>query len=437
MQNEDLKLTLEEIAQRQTNYQRYSDYYAGRHPLNFATDKFRKTFGAFFGALKDNLCPIVIDTLVDRLEVINFSAESGADRAAQNPQSIPAWAVWQRNRMEQRAAEIFREAFKTGDSYAIVWADEEGRATIHPNRAENVTVIYDEETGLIRVAAKMWRRVDKRWRLNLYYADRIEKYLTRQPSEEHPTSAKSFEPFETPDEPFPMVNPFGEIPVFHFVNKPGLGFFGASELKDVDSLQDALNKSLCDMFVAKEFVAFPQRWATRVEPDYDENGKLIEPFKTGVDRIWSVANEAARFGQFEPASLEQFLKVQESLRFEVARISGTPLHFFLMQTGNVPSGEALKTLESRFQAKVKNAQLVFGQTLANMMKFALKVEGTPVEELELVTQWANSQPHSEKEHLETLLLKQQLGAPAEMLLSEAGYAAEDIAGMKYKPESPA
>jgi hypothetical protein len=394
MQNDDIKDSLEDIRARQMDYRRYSDYYAGRHPLNFATEKFRKTFGAFFGALKDNLCPIVIDTLVDRLDVQNFSAESLPDEAARDPRSTAAWTIWQRNQMERRAAELFRQAFITGDSYAIVWPGPDGRARIHPNRAENCSVRYDAETGSITRAAKMWQTDDKRWRLNLYYPDRIEKYATRNPSEDQPAYASAFQPFETPDDPFPLVNPYSQVPVFHFVNKAEIGFFGNSELRDVDSLQDALNKSLCDMFVAKEFVAFPQRWATGVEPDYDENGKLVEPFKTGVDRIWSVANEAARFG------------------------------------------EALKTLESRFAAKVKNAQLSFGQTLADMMKFALRIEDGTADDLELVTQWVNTQPRSEREHLETLLLKQQLGVSGKTLLSEAGYTAEDIGETERGVGSP-
>ena len=82
---------------------------------------------------------------------------------------------------QQRAGEIHKEALKNGDAYAIVWFDPNGEVTIYPQRAGNVRRQYDEEQpGRILWAAKYWRTTDKRTRLNLFYPDRIERYVTKR-----------------------------------------------------------------------------------------------------------------------------------------------------------------------------------------------------------------------------------------------------------------
>lgn len=38
-------------------------------------------------------------------------------------------------------------------------------------------------------------------------------------------------------------------------------------------------------------------------------GKALEtPFVPGVDRVWSVGNDQAKFGEFTPAPMDGFLK---------------------------------------------------------------------------------------------------------------------------------
>jgi hypothetical protein len=419
-----IKDHLTELANKSANYQKFADYYGGNHPLNFATDKFKRTFGDKFGTLKDNLCPIVVDTPVDRLEIVNFSTE-----AANSSTSDEAWTIWTRNLMTRNSAEVHREAFKKGDAYLIVWADAAGKAKFYPNRAEQISVKYDEETGKITSAAKVWKS-GKKYRLNLYFADRIEKFITAKETNTVPNDEKSFVPFVAEGESDSVIpHELGEVSVFHFGNAPQMSFFGISELLNVTNLQDALNKSLCDLFVTSEFVAFPKRWATGIEPEIGEDGKPTNPFQADIDRLWIVANEQAKFGQFDASDLSGFLKVQDSLRAEIARISGTPLHYFNLLGGDIPSGEALKTLESRFQAKIKNAQLSFGAIWANAMRLALKIENKQVGDLTVT--WANALPRSEKETLETALLEAEVGKIApDLVLAKIGYTKEDIAAVR-------
>jgi hypothetical protein len=95
--------------------------------------------------------------------------------------------------MDVRAGEIHKEALTHGDAYAIVWPDANGKAAIFPNTASSVTVEYDDEfPGRIVWAGKVWRTRDKFTRLNLFYPDRIERYITAKQSESMTSDPNDF-----------------------------------------------------------------------------------------------------------------------------------------------------------------------------------------------------------------------------------------------------
>lgn len=424
--NNHIEQALADLQTRAIKYERPERYYNGEHDLKFATEKFENTFGTLFREFALNLCPVVCDAVRDKLRIDSFGvmstrvAELGNDSSdSQNsPNSINSLTrqIWHRNRMATRAGEVHKEALKTGDAYLIVWPDDLGRACLYPNRAANISVAYDEDSlGRIAYAAKTWRTSDKHIRLNLLYPDRIERYISKEKSEGSLPEAKEFESQNPQSE---IQNPFGVVPVFHFANNADLGTYGRSELEAAIPVQDGLNKSVLDMLVAMEYSAFRQRWVAGIEVDYDAEGKAISPFKNGIDNLW-VAGKDARFGDFEAAQLDQFLRVKDSFRVDIASVTGTPLHYFLQQTSEFASGESLKQSGTRFLAKVRDRQESFGQVWADAMSFALRIEGNPG--TQLLTNWEDPSPMTERERLENLLLKRQLGLPVEQALVEAGY----------------
>jgi hypothetical protein len=228
-----------------------------------------------------------------------------------------------------------------------------------------------------------------------------------------------------------LPNDFGVVPLFHFPNNASVGQMGNSELVPVIPLQDALNKAVLDMMVAMEFAAFRQRWATGIELSLDAKGNPIAPFIPGVERLWTTESEGAKFGQFEATDLEEFLKVQNDFRLEIARVSATPLHYLMLQGSAVPSGEALKALEKRHVKKVKDRMTTFGNVWEDVMSFALQINSGR-SNLRLSTIWADAFGPTEKELLDSLMVKQSLGASEEQLLSEAGYGESDILRMQQQ-----
>ncbi|MEQ1762224.1 MAG: phage portal protein [Pyrinomonadaceae bacterium] len=386
-----------------------------------------------------NLCPAIVDAVRDKLKIEGFGIEeklatnstnntNAENRTTENTESTERKAerIWRTNRMAIRAGEVHKEALKNGDAYVIVWPGADGRVQIVPQSAEACTVHYDEdEPGRIAWAAKCWSGADRRTRLNLFYPDRIERYVSKGQGDFLP-DAKSFVGYvDTPQAlqagtPAVQSNPYGVVPVFHFANNADIGSFGRSELDDAMAVQDGLNKSVLDMLVAMEVCSFRQRWIAGIEIRTDpESGKDIPPFKTSVENVWMTENTEARFGEFGASDLEQFLKVKDGFRIDMASVTGTPLYYLMPQIRGFPSGESLRRAETRFLAKVRDRQEQFGAVWEDVMSFALRLAGHP--DVSLTTQWEDPSPVNERDVLENLRIKRDLGVSPEQILREAGY----------------
>jgi hypothetical protein len=89
------------------------------------------------------------------------------------------------------------------------------------------------------------------------------------------------------------------------------------------------------------------------------------------------------------------------------------------QIRGFPSGESLRKAETRFLAKVRDRQEQFGVVWEEVMSFALRLAGYP--DVSLTTRWEDPSPANEREVLENLRIKRDLGVSPEQILREAGY----------------
>lgn len=429
MVKDDIEKAIKQLKENLTKYKKYERYYEGDHDLAFASQKFKNAFGELFREFSLNLCPAVCDAVKDKLKITNFNIENGKTALSKQ-----IWKIWQANRMGTRSSEIHKEVVKKGDAYVMVWVDSNKKTTIYPQKAEKCTVVYDEEIpGKILWAAKTWKTPDKKARLNMYYPDRTERYISKKKIETGVPTPKDLIEFSGDGISNEIKNPYNIVPVFHFANNADIGSPGQSELKIAINVQNALNKTVLDMLVAMEFTAYPQRYASGIEIDYDDNGEPIPPFKPGIDRLIYSENPDAKFGSLEMGDLEQFLKVKADFRVDMACVTGTPLYYFMLTNGDVPSGEALKKTETRFISKVTDRQESFGQTWEDTMSFAALLEGN--KDVQMFTVWKDPAPESEKERLGNISTKKSLGISEEQALSEVGYGESDIKRMqKQKKE---
>ena len=418
---------LAKLDARRVGYTTYRNYYSGAHPPLVAPDKTRSAFGAFYDPGPDNLCAAVVDALVERLELTGFSVEGRATEGkpeVDRPRDAgdDAWDLWNANRMDLRAGEVHLGAVRDGDAYVIVWDDPRrpGTPVIHPNPADLVTVVYDDEMpGRIVVAVKRWTRKDGKTRVNVYYPDRIEKYVSRTTTA--PARLSLYERAEDD-----VLNPYGVVPVFHFANNAPIGMFGVSELVNAIPSQRRLNKTLADLDIAREIVALVQRWVSGVEIPIDPLTGKPADLKLAWERLLIMADPQARAGTMQGADLSSFFRAIDDARLSIARNTGTPLHYMLLQN-DPPSGKALQTLEARFVKKCRARQTAFGNTWEDAMALALLIAGRGDDTIRLSAQWANPAPTDAKAEAETAEIKARIGVPREQLLKELGYTDKQIA----------
>lgn len=478
--------------------EKFTKYYEGEQDIVWNVDRFKSVFGTEMPQLQDNWCEVVVDSVADRLAVMAFTAteiteedldtENATDKpdkpsTPQLPQQpklpqrngppqkddaeeevIPgkpvrphdfgetppvekphlrklerkAQAIWERNRMDAIQHQIYTNALVKGRSFVIVWpsADDEKIAKIFFNDAALIRVWYDEN-GEIEAAAKQWQRVDGKVRRNLYFPDRIEKWMldafsnspdvtvAAKPKVGQSGMAKTLDWVrfnDEGDESWPIVNKYDRVPVFPFINKPHTSLEGQSEIKNTIPQQDAINKQLGDMLVASEYGAFKQKIIA-------SKGRPTDGWKHGPNQLWSTTDTDAKWGDFDATELENFLKAIEMWVQHVAGTSRTPQHFFFV-TGQPPSGEALKTAEAGLVAKTNKKTMYFGNTWEDAIRFAIEIEmGSDVfpDELRITATWDDTETRIESDFWDIQTKKKGLGVPNRQLLKEGGYSEEEIA----------
>lgn len=446
---------------RRRGYQQFYKYYAGDQRLAYATEKFREAFGNLFKEFAENACAGVVDSLAARLKIQGWQSSLATQTTEDVPSPVEgaptykkvktvdplgeaAQNLWDRNRMDERSLDVHTEALRCGDAYVIVWPDEDMNAGIWFNEAAYIEVQYDpNRQGELLRGSKLWfDDVEEVWYLNLYLRNMIEKYHSK--GKNVPTKPEGWQ-----QRAEIVNNPYLRVPIFHFANQATCRH-GESELRDIIPIQDGLNKSVMDMLIAMEFASFKQRYIIGMEVDVDE--ATGEPGQGsaknyGVDRMMAIPDPEAKVGQFDATDLDQFLRVTDKFWASVARVSGTPLHYFYITSGDFPSGEAIKSAEARFVTRIEDRQKGFSPTWSDAMLFALDIEGkladVPTDRMgrkdfkavTLSPQWKDAAPRTESELADTAVKKQAVGIPPSQIMKELGYKDDEV--MRMLEESDA
>ena len=430
------------------------DYIEGRHNLAFATEKFDSAFGELFAAFANNYCPTVVSVPADRMQIekIELAGEGGELQA-----KLDTWL--KKVRLDRISNQAHDAAFRYGNGFVVLAETQKpGDWRLYQQRSDEMRVLYDpEEPSRVILAIKVWRQLDNTFRLNVYQQETTLRFIARTKGAEAarketlteiggvvklaevpmPATLADFEPYSG-DALGPIVkHRAAGCPVFHFPNDPGRDGHGVTELLNIYPLQDALNKSVCDLLVGSEFHAMPQRFATGIEVEFDEQGKPKAPFLSDTSKLWYTGNKEAGFGAFPAAQLEGQIKCGEMFRREIARVARIPLHYLAFEGGSFPSGEALKTAEAPLVAKIEDRQVLWGDVWEDLVRLWLMLTGQGGEDTPLCCTWADTSARNEKERaeteqiqVETIASKVELGLPKAKGLEELGYSPEDVKGFE-------
>lgn len=427
--NPDLEWAVEDVRDRAKALALFKAYDEGEHRLLFATEKYRNTFADLFREFADNLCDDVVNGITDRLQITSWSA---ADKGL----GASADAAWERNRGESRTGAIHRHAFRDGDGFAIVQEDKNRKGRFYKQDPRTMCVRYDADNpDEMALVGKVWKD-GSRYRANLYYPDRTERYATRGLGQGGGLpKAEAFKPLQAGDPGLVAAGledfrqEVDHIPVYHFPNGE-LSEYGRSILVGVIPLQDALNKAVADMLVSMEFTAYPQRHATGLQDEIDPvTGQVIDrAAKAGPGSILK-GPQGAVFGQFDAATPDAFLAVQDAFKIEIARKGLLPPHAITLRSGTStpPSGVSLLVAEGRTIKCARDRQRDWGPEHRRMMADVLSIDmGTTVDPNDLKQGWAPPETRDMKALLEELGLKVALGLPEREALIEAGYDPDDV-----------
>jgi len=279
-------------------------------------------------------------------------------------------------------------------------------------------------------------------RANLYYKDRIERWMHKGRPPKRRNSQNKWIPYVEDGSQAVLPNPFDQIPFFHYRTDRT---YGKPDHLYAYGPQLAINKLVTSHLATVDYQSFPQRYAL-TDPTADPSslqGVDNDPFSPEDDgdpeddnftrldadpsSVWTLQGFKS-VGQFQAADPKAYLDPFDRYVKAMSQVTGIPLHMFDKTGERPPSGENIRQVNEQMNSKAETRQLGVGATHRNAFTFALNLLGQEVERvkitwrpLEVVTDLAGWQAINEK---------QLAGVPAEVTLIEAGYLPEEVAPWK-------
>lgn len=359
-------------------------YLEGDHRANL-TPEMRKALRinstGSLNEFNDNYCPVIRDTMVDRIRLERVDADND---------DANAWidALFRANRIDALQDDVHSAAVGDGDTYLIVDAVEENgrrrvRFTHEPafDGSYGIVPFYaraNDTTPLF--AVRVWRESAETLadtvRVTVYYADRIERFSSV-------VGGTALVRYEGDGQPWQLPwrlgsEPLG-VPVVPFRNRPSsYSNHGISEIENVIPLQDALNRTLYSMTMTAELTAFPIRVMIGDQaPDGLTPGMILSYFAKGPDGTASVPMQqsldwlnAIRLDQWEQGDLVPYIEQARWLKSEMFAITNTPDG----DAAATASGESLKQREIKLLGKVERFQTKNGNAWEDAVALAHRVQ---------------------------------------------------------------
>lgn len=434
----------------------FRDYYDGVHPVLLT-----KRQKEFLSGLVDedqvnfshNLVRSVIDTLRERLAVTGIAVENEAANEGDDAQvSMAMWDWWQASRMDAQQIRHYRRALRDGYSYVMVSPGADGTPVLSIHKRDagtsdpGVMLHRDpEDENQVLFASRYFYTFDPLKpgstgieRKTVYLPGEIRKYI-RDVSSLATAGWKAYMDDGDTSWPIPWVDSRGQplgVAVIEFENP------GGSEIDQILGLQNGLNKSWLDLIAAADTSGFPLI-AFEYAPDNtafdssqdDADSEGADEVRLSPGRLLEIHGGTAK--RIESANLQPMIDVIWTFVQAISGVSRTPAYYLKpVGGGDVPSGEALKQLESGLVRRAEERQLIFGQAWRDVFALAYRVNQTfgktlpDVPEMDIDVTWQDANVRNEPAEVTTAEGHKRLGVPDEILWRRLGYTPEQIQGFK-------
>jgi hypothetical protein len=344
-----------------------------------------------------NLCKLIVQTTANRLSIARFDLD-GPETVVGSLEDFVA-RLTLLNDLPNLAAEVTIATLRDGDhAVSLKWSGDTVRLIGEPwwNGEQGIYVAYEDD-GNPRYAVREWPD-GTTVRRNVYYPDRIERFVSQQGGTWQAINLASDD--ASGGQPVRWVDaeggPLG-IPVVHFANRllprhgaggtvapssltpttttpPAGGTrsrYGVSELAGgIIGLQDQRNFSEWNRVAAETFTGAQMLWGSGLAERKDEQGKTI-PYPVVPGGMITSSSPDARFGHFPAGSLKEILDSIRHINETVSILTRIPIYVF---TGDPPSGEALQRAEVDFAEKVDKLGEVLGPRWGSLLHKATRVE---------------------------------------------------------------
>lgn len=411
------------------NVAMYRDFYDGRHDVKLSRRQ-EVRLGLTTAAIRSlaNICPLVVDTVAERLAVTGFDAAD--DRTAE---ALAAW--WAGRDLDTAQDDVHLSALRDSDGYLLVgWDEAAGLPTFHHELADDGTngagVVYGSERRAAVYGYKRWRIEEGdesgQQRLNLYFPDRIEKYITGR--------AGYWTPYDDPADDGPSPRPWVDrtgaplgIPLIHFPTNPNGNDYGTSELEAIIPLQRVLTSLWIDLIAAADATGFQLITLTGDVPS--------EEMINAARAIWYSHKPDAAWGTIPPGDLSLLVEAIRHTTMTIAQVSRVPLTMF-QDSKAVASAETIVASERGLIAKVNDRARAYGLAWREAAQTAVRLHNAyargPALSLDGIRpRWASF------EQVDVLALEERRAAVAaahianglglQAAYTAAGYPAEAVA----------
>ena len=444
-----IQATLYEQAVDQARVRDLRDYYYGRHPTQL-TNRQEEFLGKILTESDfpfcHNIMRAVVDVLRERLSVTGITADAGdtdGSESAENPLATQLWEWWEAANMPSEQIKLWRRSLRDTRGYLVCGWHPDGRPTAMVNSAYNgtsgMTFQRHPDTDEPWLATKYWnsatwdgQKVVTELHKTVYLDHAIWKFKRDMKAR----YGRQWVP--APDEgevwPLPWLGRDGEpigLAVIEFPNP------GGSEIEQLVSLQNLLNKSWLDVVAAADvqgfgmpYVRYDESMGGGASTDLSDDEEGDKALKWTPGKILEI--DAEEVGKLPAEDMANLLALPQAVIQAIAGSSRTPQYYLRAFGGaDVPSGESLKQLESGLVSRAQERQVLFGDELQRMFKIWRRMHnafgsGRVDAEIELSPVWASAEIRNETYDADVATKHKALGVPDRTLwIKRLGYTPEE------------
>jgi hypothetical protein len=408
------------LDQRRKKITELFDAFEGKHKLAYATPHWRAFHEDRYKGFSDNWCGVVGRAPVDRLHIKGFRLADSTKALSTAENQL--WADWNRNEMGAASNQGFLSSIIAKRSAVLVWGDKDSNPVLSWEHPSQFVVVYDPETQRPIRALKWWADENREY-CTLYLPDALWKFqrsasalvnnegVTRSgiyvPTGA-PISIGGWQPREVNNEPWPLPNPLGEVPLVEWTNRPLLGGQPISDIEGVLAMQHAINLMWAYLFVAADYASMPAR-IVRGEPPkvpvLDENGQVVSEKPADLQALAQgrllFLPKADGIDSWEAAKLDVFTGVNTEAIEHIGAQTSTPAHYLINKGMANLNGDALTAAEVPLATKVGNQQLHFGPAAKRTARLMALVRGNKDTATQIIerdtdrfVQWKDPAMHS-------------------------------------------